>query len=306
LLHRQLQLLKLSLKFFKYFAIIVLFFVYSTQEIKAYNRYSYKIKEDPYFDFGYHLGLANYVGDLVPSFFRTNQAKPWNGISARWNYNNHWSVKANLDYGVVAGDDKKSGIEARYIRNLSFKSAIQELSVMGEFNILPYHAFKDKKNVTLYVTAGVGVFHFNPKALYNGKWIALQPLGTEGQGIPGYSKKYKRFSVCVPFGGGWKYRIKIANDRFITIGGEINLRKTFTDNLDDVSANKYLPLAFIKKYNGATAADLSIRADEYYGHPVDYNFDSRRGDRATKDWYFSSCVTISYVFRKVQIKHFRH
>ncbi|MFM2223909.1 MAG: hypothetical protein RJA07_111 [Bacteroidota bacterium] len=263
----------------------------------AINRWSYKVKEDPYFDFGYHAGLANYVGDLVPSFYYTNQSKPWNGITARWNYNLHWSVKANLDYGVVSGDDKKSGIPSRYIRNLSFKSAIQELSIMGEINILPFHAYKTKKNFTIYATGGIAVFHFNPKALYNGKWIALQPLGTEGEGIPGYPKKYNRIGISIPFGGGWKYRIKTGRDNYITIGGEICLRKTFTDNLDDVSADKYLPLKFIRKYNGDLAADLSIRADEYYGKPVDYNFDSKRGDKNTKDWYFSSCVTVSYVFR---------
>ncbi|MFM2048582.1 MAG: hypothetical protein RI955_1130 [Bacteroidota bacterium] len=267
------------------------------QNVTAINRWSYKVKEDPYFDFGYHIGLANYVGDLVPSFYYVNQSKPWNGITARWNYNLHLSVKANLDYGVVSGDDKKSGLSGRYIRNLSFKSAIQELSVMGEANILPFHAYKTKKNFTIYATAGVAIFHFNPKALYNGKWIALQPLGTEGEGIPGYPKKYNRIGISVPFGGGWKFRIKTGRDNYITIGGEICLRKTFTDNLDDVSADKYLPLKFIKKYNGDLAADLSIRADEYYGVPVDYNFDTKRGDKNTKDWYFSSCFTVSYVFR---------
>ena len=32
---------------------------------------------------------------------------------------------------------------------------------------------------------GVGGFYFNPKAKYEGKWVSLQPLGTEGQGLNG-------------------------------------------------------------------------------------------------------------------------
>ncbi|MEN9523498.1 MAG: hypothetical protein RL065_1875 [Bacteroidota bacterium] len=268
-----------------------------TQSSSAISRWGYRQKPISYWDYSYKLGLGNYVGDLVPSFNYPNQLHPWTGFSARWNYNNHWSLKSSLDLGGISGDDKKSGNTNRYIRNLNFKSGIQELSFLGEANILPFHAYKGKNSFTLYLETGIAGFHFNPKTLYNGKWTALQPLGTEGQGIPGYPKKYQRLSIAIPFGGGLKYRIKIGYERYITICTEVVIRKTFTDYLDDVS-DKYIPLSTLKKYNGQASADLSIKADEYLGYPVDYTFDTRRGDRTTKDWYFSSFVTISYVFRE--------
>jgi hypothetical protein len=282
---------------FRYFLLLLIVFLFSKENSFAISRWGYRQKPESYIDYSYKVGLGNYVGDLVPSYFFPNQFHPWTGFSARWNYNNHWSIKANLDFGTISGDDKKSGNVNRYVRNLNFKSGIQELSVMGEANILPFHAYKGKHNFTLYFESGIAAFHFNPKTLYNGKWTALQPLGTEGQGIPGYPKKYKRLAIAIPFGGGLKYRIKLSYDRYITLGGEIVFRKTFTDYLDDVS-DKYIPLQTLKKYNGQASADLSIRADEYFGYPVEYTFDSKRGDRTTKDWYFCGYFSVSYVFRE--------
>ncbi len=284
-------------KYFKHIVALLIAVMILHQNTNAMSRWGFRQKPIPYMDYSYKVGLGNYIGDLVPSYSLINQYHPWTGFSARWNYNNHWSIKANLDLGTISGDDKKSGNSNRFIRNLNFRSGIQELSLLGEANILPFHAYKGKNPFTIYIETGIAGFHFNPKTLYNGKWTALQPLGTEGQGIPGYPKKYNRMAIAIPFGGGLKYRIKLSYDRYITLCTEVVIRKTFTDYLDDVS-DKYIPLQTLKKYNGQASADLSIKADEYLGYPVDYKFDSKRGDRTTKDWYFSSYFTVSYVFRE--------
>ena len=65
---------------------------------------------------------------------------------------------------------------------------------MAEFHILKYIPGSMKYRWTPYVTGGAAVFTFNPKAEYNGEWVALQPLGTEGQGLPQYPDR-KKYSL---------------------------------------------------------------------------------------------------------------
>jgi hypothetical protein len=267
-----------------------------SNQLQAKSRYKYRIKEDPYWDFGMQTGLGNYIGDLVPNYFYFNQYHPYASIIARYNFDMHWSMRSAISIGVLSGDDSKTINAAR---NLSFKTGIQELSYCAEYNLLPYHAFRTKKIFTTYVFAGIAVFHFNPTTEYDGQKIKLQPLGTEGQGGPGYRKKYSLIQPSIPIGGGLKYRLKIGEDRFITIGGEFGIRKTFTDYLDDVSG-RYIPIQTLIKNNGQMAANLSIRAEEYYHKPEGYfdaNWDVTRGNRLTQDWYFWGGLTVSYVFR---------
>ena len=62
----------------------------------------------------------------------------------------------------------------------------------------------NRERFTPFVYAGAGMCWFNPQALYEGQWVELQPLGTEGQGLPQYPDRqpYAKYTFVFPFGGG--------------------------------------------------------------------------------------------------------
>jgi Domain of unknown function (DUF6089) len=174
------------------------------------------------------------------------------------NLSNRIAIRGDIFNGRLSGDDRNSGDEQRRIRNLSFQTSISELSVTAEYVAINLSRFGNKKMNTseLYTFAGFGWIHFNPKAFYKGTWYELQPLGTEGQGIIPDTKFYSLNSVVVPFGLG--FRKNVGNKTFI--GLEISMRKTFTDNIDDVSGN-YADKELIRESYGDMAAALSDRSE---------------------------------------------
>src|SRR5690606_3722723 len=93
---------------------------------------------------------------------------------------------------------------------------------------------------------------------FNGNEIALQPLGTEGQGTSLSTKKnYSLNQFTVPLGIGIKLNIKDG----LAISLEYGIRKTFTDYLDDVSGY-YVDTDILARENGTIAASLSNRSLE--------------------------------------------
>jgi hypothetical protein len=54
---------------------------------------------------------------------------------------------------------------------------------MGFFSEIP-------KRHNYYLSMGAIFFKFNPKGKYLNEWLELQPIGTEGQGLPGYDAPY--------------------------------------------------------------------------------------------------------------------
>jgi hypothetical protein len=253
---------------------------------------------------GYTIGTSNYfVGDLVPSFFSLKDMHLSGSLFCRYYPSKYVSFVSAMSYATISGRDAGWGkYPYRAIRNLSFKSNILEWNVSTEINLIGYQPVIHNHKFSPYITIGLGVFHFNPKSYYGGQWYALQPLGTEGQGIPGFKDRYKRVQICVPFGGGLKFGFNPYKEHYFTVHIEAVLRKTTTDYLDDVSTN-YVPLELLKKYNGDLSAELSIRADEYYGYPITSNFDVRRGSPKYKDYYLISNIGIAYIFHHEEYQY---
>src|SRR4030095_8015554 len=168
-------------------------------------------------------------------------------------------------------------------RNLSFQSPVSEFSLVGEFNTFDL----DNKKWTPYVFAGIAVFRYNPYTFdRSGNKTYLQPLSTEGQGLPGYSPSspYGLTQFALPFGAGIKYNL---SDKF-RLGMEVGLRRTFTDYLDDVSGN-YADQNDLLTYRGSLAADLAYRGDEVPGGDLTYTSKADiRGSAKYKDYYYFS------------------
>jgi opacity protein-like surface antigen len=236
-----------------------------------------------YKEFGLFAGTSNYQGDLSPAKLKTSLGRTHASFGAfgRYNMNNYVSIKLGLTYGRISGSDADNNRS----RNLSFRSDLLDVSLTGEFNILGFQPYALERVFSPYVFAGVGLVHFNPLAEYEGEWVELQPLGTEGQGITGDAAKYNLVQFVIPFGGGLKYAI---NDTW-TLGAELGFRKTFTDYLDDVSG-AYIDEEVLIANNGELAAALANRT----GEPVSAG--TFRGNPDNPDWYVFMGFSISYNF----------
>lgn len=245
-----------------------------------------------YGEVGVLMGVSNYLGDLVPPqeyFLGTSFAL---GATYQYNFTDRISVRGNLIWGQIRGDDRNSSYDSgRRQRNLSFHSHILEFSALAQVNILPFHPQRNFKPITPFVFAGIGVFHFNPTTVYKSTKHYLQPLGTEGQGMEGYGPKYSLVEVAIPFGCGIKFCVsKRFNFTF-----EFGLRKTFTDYLDDVSGD-YVPLDELRNGNGILAANLSNRSYDESGNQIEKAYTPRGS--SGKDWYTFMGVSVTYSLHK--------
>ena len=233
-----------------------------------------------YLTAGGSISLLTYYGDLAPAenFLSTDASQIKPGISGFLNY--HYgpriSLRAELLYGRLTGDDYTSAdpndLQARnrYIRNLSFRNDILDFSICPQIYIFKnYLDFRERKFFNIYFNAGISVFYHNPKGRVPdfkpsgerypnvGEWVALRPLGTEGQMSEYYDlKPYSNFQFSIPFGGGFAFRLNEKLDLFF----EVNYRILLTDYIDDVSG-KFVDLGAL---SGDMAKSMSDRSQEQY------------------------------------------
>ena len=140
------------------------------------------------------------------------------------------------------------------------------------------------------------MFRFNPQAEYNDRWIDLQPLGTEGQGIKGYEDRYKLTQISIPFGIGYKFNIW----RNFAGAVEWGMRRTFTDYLDDVST-VYVETNKLSSNNGPLSAALADRSLEPLG-PDGTNTSMQRGETNREDWYIFTGFMLTFKIGQAKIK----
>lgn len=228
---------------------------------------------------GIFLGGSYYIGELNQVHLG-QFTKPAGGVVFRYNFNKRLAARANGLYGILEAHDSHSPIPAFKQRNLSFKSNVIEFSAQLEFNFLDYEMGNERRKFTPYIFGGIAGFKFKPQGDLGGTWVDLQPLGTEGQGLPGGAskKKYKLTQMSLPFGLG--IRTHLAENIGLSI--EWGLRKTFTDYIDDVSTTYYDPVALAAAHGAASAvlSDPSIGKDPNYS-----NVGRQRGNPTNKDWY---------------------
>ena len=239
-------------------------------------------------ELGVLIGGSYYTGDLN-RMGHFQQIEPAGGLVFRYNVHSRLALRVNALYGNVKGDDKLSPYEFQRNRNLSFRSPIIELAIGFEFNYFQYEIGNSKYWITSYMFGGVGGFYMNPKANYNGQWVELRQLGTEGQGTPlSNDNPYSLTQLCIPMGLGVKMNV----GKRVAISFEYGLRLTFTDYIDDVSGN-YVDSDALAQINGTIAAELSDRSLVKLGHNGS-NAGYRRGDPNNKDWYSFFGMMISF------------
>lgn len=277
---------------------------------------------------GVSANIFNYFGDLAPrpSIISTNlsMTRPGIGLVGSYRLASRISVRGTFTYGRVKAADNGKGTKEedesiyRQMRNLSFRNDIKELAITGVFDLFEYNRSSPKRfQFTPYAFLGIAVFHHNPKGKVPddfdgpeaGKWVALQPLGTEGQYVDDSGvAKYSKIQVAIPLGIGVRYKL---NQQF-DLAFEIGYRHLFFDHLDDVGGN------YIDKNrfgDNALARVMSDRSGEFipptvlykspygddylvtpgYGHENSTELPNIRGNSKYDDVYIVTSLQLTYI-----------
>lgn len=241
-------------------------------------------------EFGFALGAGHYFGDLNTRA-ALNRPKIAAGIFFRKQFNNYVGLKVSANYAQLGYSDIYSKNEAQQRRNLSFNSAVWELSLTGDFNFFKFYPGVEGYNYTPYVSLGVGLFSFDPYAYLNNEKHFLRPLGTEGQGSALYPdrKPYGSMAMCFPLAIGFKYNVTEKTNLF----AEVGYRFTNTDYLDDVSGT-YAPDAFAALPNGQPSVGYLLQDRSYEtGTPIGIK-GRQRGNSLQKDAYVIAQIGLSF------------
>ena len=231
----------------------------------------------PFSEVGFGAGTSSYYGDLAG--YRTAPKATF--ILLRWNaglnytrhFTPHVAARAGFTWARITGDDYtfnkgKSGNAVQYVRNLHFRNDLKEFALTGLYKFRADGRTSNKRaQFSPYVFLGIALVAHSPEArtpfIYDDpntpetdegrKWVKLQPLGTEGQGQPGYAKPYSLVTMAIPVGFGVRYKY---SDDF-TVAAEVGYRYAFSDYLDDAGG----PYAASGVLSGL-AATMADRRDE--------------------------------------------
>jgi Domain of unknown function (DUF6089) len=229
-------------------------------------------------------GISNYGGDLQPRSFTFKQSKPAIALGVSYEISEKFFVRGEYNFTNLGADDALSNSYVQLKRNLNFKTIIQELDLLAEYDILNNYDHQ----LVPYVFAGIGAFRFSPYTYDSlGAKKYLRGFHTEGQGLSSYPDRrvYKKTQINIPFGAG----VKFALSNNIRVGAELSYRTLFTDYLDDVSTN-YPDLSLLTR----RGASLSYRGDELKP-PIPFPGEgAQRGNPDVKDNYYFLMFRFSY------------
>lgn len=244
----------------------------NNKRMYSFRGRKFDFKDKVYNSMGVSLNAFNYYGDLSPSRKAISTdiglTQPAIGISFTHRFGPRYQLTGSFTYGAIQGSDNSSADPEdvsnavfRYVRNLSFRNRLKELSVVAQVDLFENdQTYISRVNWTPYAFGGLAFFHHNPQAivpqtdLFNqpfsdaGSWVNLKPLETEG-------KSYSLIQVSIPIGLGARFRVNDAMDLAVEWG----FRYTFTDYLDDVSGN-YVDLNSFGSNEKARA--MSYRSNE--------------------------------------------
>jgi hypothetical protein len=251
-------------------------------------------------DYGVQVGASNYLGEMggkektrrnFVSDMKLSKTVMTSGAFVRYKLSPMISAKLAGNWVRIEGADNKSTNRGRVGRNLSFQNNIYELELTGQvfFYEVPDlgHTYRYQNDFKMYAFAGITGFYHSPRTHYNGTWVPLQPLQTEG-------KHYNKIGVAVPLGIGLFFTIQKRH----RIGWEFNWRTTFTDYLDDVST-VYADPADLTSAEAIALANRrnELGEDPSVPTPENYKPGSKRGDPSHNDSYLSTSIYYSYVIR---------
>lgn len=249
--------------------------------------------------FGVRAGVSGFLGDigsgdLARDFVYNMELRDtrWAfGGFSRYRFHPLFAVQLGFDWVRIQGEDADSDNRARLGRNLEFRNNILHLN--AKFEIYPQilsvsdvgYRGRYRTDYQTYFFAGVGGIFHNPKAEYNGDFVKLRPLMTEGV-------DYKKIVLTLPFGGGFFFTHK----KIHRFGFEYAWNWTFTDYLDDIST------VYVDPSEMADDPLAPVLANRYSGFGnvpdgVQYGPGSPRGDPTDRDNFMTMTISYSYLIR---------
>ena len=225
-------------------------------------------------DVGFGIGLSNYWGDLAPSI-SFDESKVTSNVFARLNLSKVWALTGQITSLQVSGTDKN--FDFNKSRNLSFTDNITEYAGLVEYNFADYgYGVLDSK-ITGYIFGGMAYFKYSPQTVYAGQTVNLRDLKTE-------DVIYGTYSFAIPFGIGAKWIFA----RNLSLEANFNIRKTYTDYIDDVSG-KYADLS----NSSLRTQQIADRSYEVIGSKPSVA-GTMRGSDNYNDWYMTFTTFLAY------------
>jgi len=265
-------------------SILILF----AQDIIAQSFYSSRISRKWMATGG--VGYAHMLGDLTnPGSYFDTKLNIVGGLQYR--VADRINVGVNLMAFQLSGDDANLDPELNTrSRGLSFVSNNLELSAFTTISLFGVPSrFTQRKFINPYVSAGIGVLLFDPRAevpefLRNqaGDTLRAVPRAGEMVSLRQYQTErpnsYGRFALVIPVGAG--VRVKVTS--FLDITAQLTGRITFTDYLDDVSGRGYPDLDQFDWQNSDTEAIAAALSD-----PNGTSRGAIRGNPESDDYYMT-------------------
>lgn len=237
------------------------------------------------YEMGGWVGPTIYFGDLNPDYDVTHPGIG-GGLIFKRIYNERIALKFGANYLFVKGDDLYYDNSFQQNRGLNFHSNVWELGSELEFNFFPFNPMSRDHFFTPYLSAGIGLFKFDPKATYDGVTRKLRPLGTEGQNI---GEEYMTTKFMGIISGGLKYAL---NSRWI-LSLNVSTRILTTDYLDDVSTT-YPDMVVLESLREDPLAPV-------FSDPTDNSYPGKqRGDSVNKDNYNYIGIGVTYFIGSLQ------
>ena len=189
----------------------------------------------------------------------------------------HYAFHLGFSQGILYGDDSLSSFSEKVERNIAIQTPYQAFNARVEIDyfsqLIPSYNFQQ----TPYIFGGIGLISFNPMGNYQGEWLELQPLGTEGQGtILNSEPLYSKRAWTLPFGIGWRAQL---NSLWV-FSIEAMWTLTSTDYLDDTH-NLYVDAGLLEIEKGEIAS--------YFSNPSNTLFETGtpRANPQNNDSYFA-------------------
>ncbi|MHA8061557.1 hypothetical protein PQG22_09800 [Aquirufa beregesia] len=199
--------------------------------------------------FSFGAGSSTYLGDISPAMTLMDvggKALRWNaGVQYTRHFKKHVSIQGSFTYIRIAGDDNyfdpAGRFEPSYGRNLHFRTDMQELSLIGIYEILGNEEnLPKRRTLSPYVYVGLSGLYFNPQARkpvtdLDANGNPIQKPFEDWQTYKNEGVEYSKITGAIPFGFGIRYKLNHSFD----IGFDFGYRISFSDYLDDVTDNRY-------------------------------------------------------------------
>jgi len=188
-------------------------------------------------------------GDVGPTWGLPVRGQSWS-LGYRYQGHPHYALRVAAEQGQCTASDLNASRADRAARGITVRTQTLSVWAMGEVTFLPLRIPSFRFQHSPYLFAGLGVTRYNPQGAYQGTWMDLRPLGTEGQGLDGSGTTiYGTRALSIPLGMGWRAHL----GPWLTAQVEAQWTWIASDYVDDVSGN-YPDITALREARGDAAA----------------------------------------------------